>query len=49
MKQIHIKIMANLNIPFLLLDKDECAFKPSVTGSALIHYSEFNLRDGSAP
>lgn len=31
--------MANLNIPFVLLQKDTCQFKPSISGSKLVHYS----------
>lgn len=37
--KIKTRIMANLNIPFLLLDKDSCEFKPAVTTSTLIHNS----------
>ena len=36
--------MANLNIPFVLLQKDTCNFKPSIGSSKLVHHSRFNLR-----
>jgi hypothetical protein len=36
--------MANLNIPFVLLQKETCNFKPSICASELVHHSKFNLR-----
>ena len=39
--------MANLNIPFVLLQKETCEFSPAIATSHLIHHSRFNLRDGS--
>ena len=35
--------MANLNIPFVLLQKDMCSFKPAIMSSAIIHHSAFNI------
>ena len=37
--------MANLNIPFVLLQKETCEFSPAIGASRLIHHSRFNLRD----
>ena len=40
--------MANLNIPFVLLQKDTCQFRPAINSSHLVHHSKFNLRSAAA-
>ena len=37
--------MANLNIPFVLLDKETCVFRPSISASHLVHHSKVSLRE----
>ncbi len=36
--------MANLNIPFLLLQPSLCQFKPTLAASKLIPYAKYNFK-----
>lgn len=36
------KNMANLNIPFLLLDKDQTPFTPQIDTLSLVPYAKYN-------
>ena len=37
--------MVNLNVPFVLLQKETCTFRPSILSSEVIHHSLFDTAD----
>ena len=39
--------MVNLNIPFVLLQKETCTFRPSILTSTVIHHSLLETGDVS--